>query len=64
MTPSTYLHYNFIRPHKGISKPYVQTSAMAEGLTDRLHSMDLIVAREPKPKRDPYKTRPLFADAA
>ena len=32
--------YNWVRPHKSLSKKYATTPAMAAGLTTRLHSME------------------------
>ena len=31
-----FMHYNFARPHKSLSKPYATTPAMAAGLTDHV----------------------------
>ena len=31
-----FMHYNFARPHKSVSKPYATTPAMAAGLTDHV----------------------------
>lgn len=39
-----YMHYNFCRPHKTLSKPYPTTPAMAAGLTDHVWSVEEIVA--------------------
>jgi hypothetical protein len=50
--------YNFVKLHK----PHKLTPAMAAGITDKLWSVEdivaLVEAREPKPgKRGPYKKR-------
>jgi IS1 family transposase len=34
-----FMHYNFARPHKTLSKPYPTTPAMAAGLTDHVWSV-------------------------
>jgi IS1 family transposase len=34
-----YMHYNFARPHKTLSKPYPTTPAMAAGVTDHVWSL-------------------------
>jgi hypothetical protein len=54
-----FVFYNFVRQHSSLRK---LTPAMAAGVSDRLWSMDdivaLIDAREPAPKpRGPYKPR-------
>ena len=54
-----FVFYNFVRQHKSLNK---LTPAMAAGVSDRLWSMDdvvaLIDAAEPTPKkRGPYKPR-------
>lgn len=38
-----FMHYNFGRPHKTLSKPYPTTPAMAAGVTDHVWSVDEIV---------------------
>jgi hypothetical protein len=38
-----YMHYNFARPHKTLSKPYPTTPAMAAGLTDHVWTLEEIV---------------------
>ena len=35
-----FMHYNFGRPHKSLSKPYPTTPAMAVGLTDHVWSVE------------------------
>ena len=35
-----FMHYNFARPHKSLSKPYATTPAMAAGLTDRIWTIE------------------------
>lgn len=57
-----FVHYNFCRPHKSVSKPYRATPAMAAGLTDQVYDMawllDLVNAAQPVPgKRGPYAPR-------
>ena len=39
-----FMHYNFARPHKTLSKPYLKTPAMAAGLTDRIWTIEEIVS--------------------
>jgi IS1 family transposase len=39
-----FMHYNFARPHKTLSKPYPTTPAMAAGLTDHVWTVEEIVA--------------------
>ena len=34
-----YMHYNFARPHKTLSKPYPTTPAMAAGVTDHVWTL-------------------------
>jgi len=34
-----YIHYNFVRPHKTLSKPYATTPAMAAGVADHVWSL-------------------------
>jgi IS1 family transposase len=34
-----YMHYNFARPHKSLSKPYARTPAMAAGVADHVWSL-------------------------
>lgn len=38
-----FMHYNFGRPHKTLSKPYPTTPAMAAGVTDHVWTIDEIV---------------------
>jgi IS1 family transposase len=38
-----FMHYNFARPHKTLSKPYPRTPAMAAGITDHVWGMNEIV---------------------
>jgi IS1 family transposase len=38
-----YMHYNFARPHKTLSKPYPTTPAMAAGITDHVWTLEEIV---------------------
>ena len=38
-----FMHYNFCRPHKTLSKPYATTPAMATGLTDHVWEIREIV---------------------
>jgi IS1 family transposase len=38
-----FLHYNFARPHKTLSKPYPTTPAMAAGVADHVWSLEEIV---------------------
>ena len=35
-----FMYYNFARPHKTLSKPYLTTQAMAAGLTDRIWTIE------------------------
>ncbi len=39
-----FMHYNFARPHKTLSKPYPTTPAMAAGLTDHVWSMEELIS--------------------
>ena len=39
-----FMYYNFARPHKSLSKPYLTTPAMAAGLTDRIWTIEKIVS--------------------
>ena len=39
-----FMYYNFARPHKSLSKPYLTTPAMAAGLTDRIWTVEDIVS--------------------
>ncbi len=39
-----FMHYNFARPHKTLSKPYPTTPAMAAGVSDHVWSFEEIVA--------------------
>jgi IS1 family transposase len=42
-----FMHYNFCRPHKTLSKPYATTPAMAAGLTDHVWTVaDLVTLLE------------------
>jgi hypothetical protein len=38
-----YMHYNYARPHKTLSKPYPTTPAMAAGITDHVWTLEEIV---------------------
>jgi IS1 family transposase len=38
-----FMHYNFARPHKTLSKPYPTTPAMASGVADHVWSLEDIV---------------------
>jgi IS1 family transposase len=38
-----FMHYNFARPHKTLSKPYPTTPAMAAGIADHVWSIEEIV---------------------
>jgi hypothetical protein len=35
-----FMHYNFARPHKTLSKPYPTTPAMASGVADHVWSLE------------------------
>jgi len=37
-----FMHYNFARPHKTLSKPYATTPAMAAGVADHVWSLQEI----------------------
>ena len=39
-----FMHYNFARPHKSLSKPYATTPAMAAGLTDHVWETEELLA--------------------
>ena len=39
-----FMYYNFARPHKSLSKPYLTTPAMAAGLTGRIWTIEDIVS--------------------
>ncbi len=39
-----FMHYNFARPHKSLSKPYPTTPAMAAGLTDHVWSIKELIS--------------------
>jgi len=39
-----FMHYNFVRPHKTLSKPYPKTPAMAAGLTDHVWEFEEVLA--------------------
>jgi IS1 family transposase len=39
-----FMHYNFARPHKSLSKPYATTPAMAAGLTDHVWETPEIIS--------------------
>ena len=60
-----YMHYNFARPHKTLSKPYPTTPAMAAGVADHVWSLREIAElldrpqhREPEPEpREPSRAR-------
>src|SRR5262249_34470713 len=39
-----YMHYNFARPHKTLSKPYPTTPAMAAGVADHVWTLEEIAA--------------------
>ena len=38
-----FMHYNFVRPHKTLAKPYPRTPAMAAGISDHIWSVEEIV---------------------
>ena len=38
-----FMHYNYCRPHKTLSKPYATTPAMAAGLTDHVWTMEELI---------------------
>jgi IS1 family transposase len=63
-----YLHYNFARPHKSLSKLYPKTPAMAAGVSDHVWTLKEIVglldqerstasAPEPQEPREPGRAR-------
>ena len=37
-----FMHYNFARPHKSLSKPYPTTPAMAAGVGDHVWTLEEI----------------------
>ena len=39
-----FMHYNFARPHKSLSKPYATTPAMAAGLADHVWTDEELLA--------------------
>ena len=39
-----FMWYNFVRPHKTLSKPYLKTPAMAAGVTDHIWTAEEIVS--------------------
>lgn len=39
-----FMHYNFARPHKSLSKPYTTTPAMTAGLTDHVWEISEILS--------------------
>ena len=39
-----FMYYNFARPHKSLSKPYLTTPAMAAGITDHVWTVEDIVS--------------------
>ena len=39
-----FMYYNFARPHKSLSKPYLTTPAMAAGITDHIWTVEDIVS--------------------
>jgi hypothetical protein len=39
-----FLHYNFARPHKSLSKPYPTTPAMAAGVADHVWTLEEIAS--------------------
>jgi len=39
-----FMHYNFCRVHKSLSKPYPRTPAMAAGITDRIWTLEDLVS--------------------
>ena len=39
-----FMWYNFARPHKTLSKPYLKTPAMAAGVTDHIWTAEEIVS--------------------
>ncbi len=38
-----FMHYNFVRPHKTLAKPYATTPAMAAGVSDHIWTIEEIV---------------------
>ena len=50
-----FLHYNFARPHKSLSKPYPTTPAMAAGLTDHVWTIEemLGLLNQPHERQSP-----------
>ena len=55
-------HYNFCRPHKSLSNPYLRTPAMAAGLTNRIHTIDSLIdmvnKATPPPRRPKRYKKP------
>lgn len=45
-----FMHYNFARPHKALSKPYPTTPAMAAGVADHVWSLEEIAGLLDTPK--------------
>ncbi len=39
-----FMYYNFARPHKSLSKPYLTTPAMAAGITDHVWTVEDIIS--------------------
>ena len=39
-----FMWYNFARPHKTLSKPYLKTPAMAAGVTDHIWTAEEIIS--------------------
>ena len=47
-----YMHYNFCRVHKTLSKPYPRTPAMAAGVTDHVWTIEEVVGLLERQERD------------
>jgi hypothetical protein len=45
---SSFLHYNFARNHKSLSKPYPTTPAMAAGVANHVWTLEEIAGRSTK----------------
>jgi hypothetical protein len=39
-----FMHYNYCRPHKTLSKPYPTTPAMAAGLSDHIWTIEELLS--------------------